>query len=64
MDRCHYLLDFAPLLLQSHQLGRVTGSHFALAAEAVVALSFGAFRVLSLPAQEAAYLLCSSLSLQ
>ena len=46
MDLCHYLLDFAPLLLQSHQRGRVTGSRFALAAEAVAALSFGASRVL------------------
>ena len=64
MDRCHYLLDFAPLLLQSHQLGRVTGSRFTLAAKAVVTLIFGAFRELFLLAQEAAYLLCSSLSLQ
>ena len=47
MVRCHYHLDSAPLLLQSRQPARVIGSHFASKAEAVVALSFGAFQALS-----------------
>ena len=64
MDRWQNHLDSESSILQSRPIARVTGSRFVTVAVVATAVSFAAFQKLSLPAQEATYLLCSSLSLQ